>query len=158
MREVMRIVGDVVALVVVLLIAYGFIVGCMMLAADEPKLQPDPSAVLIVPCTITDWYDGDTPTIEVTMRVKVRLIDCWAPEVATTNLAEKAKGIASRDYAAKRFPIGSEAKLTIPIEGMDRMDDAMTLSRVLGYLTVDGVNVSEAQVKAGHATRTKVVR
>ena len=156
MREIMKIVGDALALILFLTLV--FLLICRMLIADEPKPQPDPAAVLIVPCTIVEWYDGDTPTVDVTLRVRVRLLDCWAPEVSTRDKREKVKGIASRDHAAQRFPVGTIAKLTIPIEGMDRLDDAITLGRVLGYLTVDGVNISEAQVKAGHATKVKVSR
>ena len=156
MREMLKLVGEAFAIIVVLTLV--LLALCCVLTADESTLRPDPAAVLIVPCTITEWHDGDTPTVEVTMRVRVRLLNCWAPEVSTKNAVEKAKGLASRDHASRRFPIGSEAKLIIPIEGMDRFDDAISLGRVLGELTVDGVNVSEAQVKAGHATKTKVAR
>ena len=72
--------------------------ACLMLLACLPhslsSVPPlaDPAAQLVVPCTITEWYDGDTPTVEITLRIRVRLEDCWAPEVTGRN---KAQGLAS---------------------------------------------------------------
>jgi endonuclease YncB( thermonuclease family) len=44
--------------------------------------------------------------------------------------------------------------LTIPLNG-DRFDDVITLGRVLGRVSVDGRDLSEQQVKAGHAKESK---
>jgi len=37
--------------------------------------------------------DGDTITVELKIPVRVRLLDCWAPETRTKDAEEKKKGI-----------------------------------------------------------------
>jgi endonuclease YncB( thermonuclease family) len=97
---------------------------------------------------------GDTMTVRVSLDMRIRLLDCWAPELKTRDQAEKVKGIAARDNLQKLAPVGSKAQLTIPLNG-DRLDDILTLGRVLGRVSVDGRDLSEQQVKAGHAKVTK---
>ncbi len=132
--------------------------ACLILLACLPHTLPsaplptEPVAQLVIPCTITEWYDGDTPTVEVTLRIRVRLKDCWAPEVTGRN---KAQGLASRDHALQTFPTGSKAMLTVELEGVDRLDGILSFGRVVGKLTVAKVDVATSQVRAGHATATK---
>ena len=130
-----------------------FLLGIACIAGSVP---PEPA--ITVPCEIVEWHDGDTPTVRITLDVRVRLLDCWAPEVVTKDAAEKARGFASRDHAAKRWPVGSKAVLNIPIADMDRFDDAITMGRVLGEIYVGDENISAEQVKAGHATPKKVTK
>ncbi len=124
-----------------------FLVGWLT-AADEPRSQ------ISVPCEVVEVYDGDTMTVRVSMDMRIRLLDCWAPEVKTKDQAEKVKGIAAREHLLKLAPVGSKAQLTIPLDG-DRLDDILTLGRVLGRVSVDGRDLSEQQVKAGHAKVSK---
>ena len=113
-----------------------------------------PSPAISTPCEIVEWYDGDTATVRLTLDLRVRLLDCWAAEVKTTDLEEKKRGIAARDYVRSRYPVGSKATLEIPLRG-ERLDDVLTLGRVLGRIWVNGRDVSSDQVESGHATREK---
>lgn len=45
--------------------------------------------------------------------------------------------------------------LTVSLEGADRLGDVLSFGRVVGKLTVAGVNVATSQVETGHATFTK---
>lgn len=130
-----------------------FVVG---LRAGATDARPEPPAAITVPCEIIEWYDGDTPTVRVSLDARIRLLDCWAAEVHTKDLAAKARGIAARDHARHVFPVGSKGMLEIPLDGKQRFDDAITLGRVLGRVWVDGKDCSAEQVKAGHATTIKV--
>lgn len=123
-------------------------VACACLMAEQPRSQ------ICVPCEVVEVYDGDTMTVRVSMDLRIRLLDCWAPEVKTKDDAEKVKGIAARNHLQKLAPVGSTAQLTIPLNG-DRLDDILTLGRVLGRVSVDGKDLSEQQVKAGHARVSK---
>lgn len=118
--------------------------------------EPVPPASINVPCEIVEWYDGDTATVRVSLDMRVRLIDCWAAEVHTKDAAAKVRGLAARDHARQKFPVGSHGMLEIPLDGKQRFDDAITLGRVLGRVWVDGKDCSTEQVKAGHATTIKV--
>lgn len=113
-----------------------------------------PQPAIITPCEIVEWYDGDTATVRLSLDIRVRLLDCWSPEVKTTDLEEKKRGIASRDYVRSRYPAGSDATLEIPLRG-ERLDDVLTLGRVLGRIWVNGRDVSSDQVESGYATREK---
>ena len=95
-------------------------------------------------------HDGDTITVDVTRRIRVRLLDCWAPEVRTRNLAEKVAGIAAQNHLRTLLPIGAEVRLHVPTDSND-IGDWMTLSRVLGRVWLRGVDVAEEMVQAGLA-------
>lgn len=121
-------------------------VACLL--AEQPRGE------ISVPCEVVEVYDGDTMTVRVSVDLRVRLLDCWASEVKTKDDAEKAKGIAARDHLRSIAPNGAKAQLTIPLNG-ERLDDILTLGRVLGRVSVGGKDLSEQQVKAGHARVSK---
>jgi endonuclease YncB( thermonuclease family) len=105
---------------------------------------------------VVQVYDGDTIVVDVTRRFRVRLLDCWAPEVRTRNDSEKKAGFAARDNLAKLLPVGSTCTVAIPSSVDGELQDVLTMGRFLAHVWSDGgVNVSESQVKAGHATRAK---
>lgn len=123
-------------------------------AVPAAALKPQPESFISAPCEIVEVYDGDTVTVRVSLDLRVRLLDCWAPEVRTTDAAEKVKGQAARDHLRKLAPVGSAAQILIPLTG-HRLDDIITMGRVLAYLSVNGQDLSHQQVSAGHATKTK---
>jgi len=123
-----------------------FIVGAVFVVTEQLVGSP-PTPQLQLPCKITEVYDGDTVTVEVTLKARVRLLDCWAPELRDTG------GKASRDNL-KPYE-GKEAILQIPLEGVDRLDDVLTFGRILGNIYVEDVSLSEEQVGKGFATKKK---
>jgi len=40
-------------------------------------------ARLVLPCAIVEVYDGDTITVRLTLDLRVRMLDCWTPEIRT---------------------------------------------------------------------------
>ncbi len=133
-------------IVVVLTACFCALWSCVF--ADEPRGQ------ISIPCEVVEVYDGDTMTVRVSLDMQVRLLDCWAPELKTRDQSDKVKGIAAREHLQKLAPVGSKAQLTIPLTG-DRLDDILTFGRVLGRVSVNGRDLSEQQVKAGHAKVSK---
>jgi endonuclease YncB( thermonuclease family) len=114
-----------------------------------------PPLGLTARCKVIEVYDGDTVTVEVRTIARVRLLDCWAPEVRTRDDAEKLRGFAARDHLAKAIE-GRHAVLHIPSSSeIERLDGLLTFGRVLGSLYIDGQDVAEMMVAAGHATATK---
>lgn len=148
-----------------ILLAIAFLVAVLGLAKFGISADKVPSPQLTVPCEVTEVYDGDTVTVKVTLLLRVRLLDCWAPEIKTRDAHEKQLGLASRDALRDlvfcdqfRNDAGTaNAVLSIPIADMDRLDDAITLGRVLGdiYLEGDQHSLSTWQRSMGHAYRTK---
>ena len=104
-------------------------------------------------CRVIDVYDGDTITVEVTKRLKVRLLDCWAPEVRG---ATRAEGIAARD-SLRAIALEQQAVLHIPSHTEGEIWRLWTFGRVLGRVWVRGgdQSLSEQMVAAGHASRGK---
>lgn len=104
---------------------------------------------------ITEVYDGDTITVEVTRRFRVRLLDCWAPEIRTKDAEEKARGLEATAYLTA-LAEGREAILHVPMEGVDAAQ-AWSMGRILGHVWVvgDDRTLSERMVEARHATKTK---
>ena len=143
--------------------------GSCLTATDPPR------AGLTMPCEVVEWHDGDTGTVRVTVDIRVRLLDCWAPEVHGRKLteaelklskpdqaavisaiaAEKQRGFDSLKSVSQIAPVGSRGQLEIPFTGADRSDDLFTMGRVLGRVWIDGKDVSAMQVDSGHATAVK---
>lgn len=106
------------------------------------------------PARIIDVIDGDTLRVEITRRLIVRLLHCYAPESRTTNKAEKKRGEAATAYMLAMVPLGHPVCVHIPANTID-FADLLTLNRVLGRVWSDGRDLSEEMVAAGHATATK---
>ena len=149
-------VGWLLAWAVVFLISVGAGVG-----AGEP-LVPTPAGVevddnpfcviqprpgLSARCRIIEVYDGDTLTVELRIPVRVRLLDCWAPELRDPG------GIESRDHLDELAAL-QDGTLWVPWDHARRAGDVWSFDRILGHVWVDGYDkpVSELQVDAGHAT------
>ena len=100
--------------------------------------------------------DGDTVEVEVVRKLRIRILDCWAPETRTTDLDEKEKGIVSKEHLQKLLPAGSPVTVAIPSSVDGEIQDVLTMGRFLAHIwNTDGINVAEEQVKSGHATKEK---
>jgi len=130
-------------------------------ARDAPDghehIAPDREPFGIVfAAEVTRVIDGDTVVVTpVRAPVTVRLLDCWAPESRTKNLAEKAKGQSSASHLA-RMATGKEVKVFLPVSPGESLGQSLTFGRVLGHVYLkDGRSLAEEQVSAGHATTHK---
>ena len=141
----------------------GLILGVSMLNAalpaepdPPPEEPPVPGLRISLPCEIVEVYDGDTVTARVTIDIRVRLLDCWAPEIKTKNLKEKELGLASK-AAAVQLAEKKKGTLTIPLDQAARLDDLFTFGRLLGDVWIEGEAASLADQldRSGHAKRTK---
>ena len=106
------------------------------------------------PALVTRVIDGDTIEVSINRTIRIRLLDCWAPETRTTDDAEKALGIAALNYLTL-LAISRECVVDVPIEGAAKFGDSMTFGRVLGHVSVDGVDLAEQMVRSGHAHATR---
>ena len=108
--------------------------------------------------------DGDTVDVSITRTIRVRLLDCYAPETRTKDSKEKVRGYESKKYlydmltqvfyndrAARKQ---KQVTLFMPADDKGELKDNFTFSRVLGRLFVNGEDVSELMVEAGKATKT----
>lgn len=98
--------------------------------------------------------DGDTLVVELRRVVHVRLLECWAPESRTTDPEEKQRGLAAKANM-QQLAADKECLVFIPADAHGNLSHEFTMGRVLGYVYVDGRDLSEAQREAGHATATK---
>ena len=125
------------------------------MSAEPAKILK--SRGIVTQCRVIKVYDGDTVTVQpVLPEFHVRLLDCWAPEVKGKGVkaTEKVEGFRSRDNLKQLLPEGSMCLVEIPTTG--RLDKSLTFGRILAKVyNADGVDVSEAQVASGHATKTK---
>jgi endonuclease YncB( thermonuclease family) len=99
---------------------------------------------------VTRVLDGDTIEVEITRRVRVRLLDCWAPET-------RDPGGPASTANLKRLLGEGEVTLLVPTDSED-ISDIWTFGRALGYVwsTADAdKSVSQLQVEQGHATKEK---
>lgn len=95
--------------------------------------------------------------VEVARVVRVRLLDCWAPESRTRDLIEKQRGLASKRHLQELCPRGRSVTLHVPAAEHGHFDEVITLGRVLGrvWLDAEEQDLSTIQCAAGHAYATK---
>lgn len=107
------------------------------------------------PGVVTRVLDGDTLEVRVERTVRIRLLDCWAPETRTKDADEKRAGQAAKRHLHK-LAIDKAVAVHVPIEADARFGEAMSMGRVLGYVQLaDGTDLSQEMVAAGHATKKK---
>lgn len=98
--------------------------------------------------------DGDTMDVMLMLPVRVRMINCWAPEITGE---QKLDGIAAKEQLEKMAPVGSRVRVQVPTAEADALGDVLTFGRVLGHVwrENDNESLSELMVAAGMATTTK---
>jgi len=125
----------------------------------------EPPKGITTDCKVVRVIDGDTVDVAITRTIRVRLLDCWAPETRTKDPVEKVKGHESKKYLHNLLKqvfyndlaARKQKKITlfIPADEQGELKDNFTFSRVLGRLFVDGEDVSERMVESGKATKDK---
>lgn len=97
--------------------------------------------------TVLDVHDGDTLTIQVpsenNKRYKVRMLGVDTPEVEFFEYSQGDAAFAARDFLRELVPVGSTATVQFDADGFDKHN------RVLGRITVDGVEVNREMLKSG---------
>jgi endonuclease YncB( thermonuclease family) len=108
--------------------------------------------------------DGDTLEVEIRRVVRVRMLDCWAPEsrkdrrvAKAAQTAEKQSGIAARENL-RQLCEGRDVIVQIPSHV--EVAKGITLNRWLANVWVegDGESLAEKQVAGGFAERVKPER
>lgn len=134
-----------------------FLGGQMLSAAFRDPPEPSWTTKAVV----TNIVDGDTVDVEIRRTIRVRLIDCWAPEThmdgrlpEARQAAEKKAGLKSKEDL-KALALGKPVILQVPTS--EDLLKSTTMGRVLGRVWLEGdeESLSEKQVKAGNATREK---
>jgi len=128
----------------------------LLLIACFPTFSLSDETQLRVPCEVIEVYDGDTVTVRLTVDVRIRLIDCWAPEIRTKDALEKQYGQHARLTLAELLH-GERTHLIVPLSGADRLDDVLTLGRVLGRIWIadSQLDASDEMVRMGVAMGVK---
>lgn len=130
-------------------LAVGLIFGLLGgFAAAEP-----PQEGLTVRASVVRVLDGDTIEVELRRVVRVRLLDCWTPEL---HGAEKTRAELAKRHC-ERLAKNTHGILFIPTDNARQIGDVTTLGRVLGHYWPDDSDqsLSELMVSSGYARRTK---
>ena len=109
--------------------------------------------------------DGDTMEVAVTRKIRVRLRNCWAPELepidqrrqwALKKDIPENSGMASQLHLS-RLAEGFQVRVFVAGSPDDEFSDVTSMGRVIGdvYLLKDNTNLAAAQVAAGHATKER---
>ena len=117
--------------------------------AEKLAFSQCPPFGVAMPCKIIEVYDGDTLVIESVGggRLRVRLLDCWAPELKDPG------GIAARDFCRLAVEQSIETAIWIPFKA--NIAAMLTFGRVLAHIYCNGHNLTELIVAAGHGSLTK---
>ncbi len=108
--------------------------------------------------TIGRWVDGDTVDLDIDLGFdiilrdqRVRLSGVNTPETRTRDLAEKARGLAAKEYVNKMAPSGSKVILRTT-----KYDAKGKFGRILGQILFESGNgkyvINELLINEGHAT------
>ena len=136
----------------------------------EPVVTEPPPIDIPYPCivmrgTVIYAHDADTihfiPDVRV---IKVRLLGSrppgatknrgvWSPEI--NRAAEKEAGMKARDYLVGIVGDGKNSVMRIPLDMGDELLDSTSFGRPMAEVWVNGVQIGEAVIAAGHATAEK---
>jgi len=122
---------------------------------DEWELAMSQPPLGIVARAIVDRViDGDTVDVLLTIPVRVRLLNCWAPEITGS---DKTRGIQSKEAMQRLVQPGDKVRVHVPTGEVDAMAGVLTFGRVLGnvYRENEQQTLSEIMVAAGMASETK---
>ena len=128
------------------MITLALVAWSLVAATEQPPLGITARAY------VTRILDGDTVELELRLPVRVRLLDCWAPELRTP------EGPASKEALTKLLPVGSKVVLHVPTTKAKNASDVLTFGRVLGHIWRKGKNASAEMVQQGFATEKKQKR
>lgn len=114
---------------------------------------------------ISRVIDGDTVEVTITRTIRVRLIDCWAPEKRIDprlspidQNAAKLRGVAAMAHL-QQIAECKLCTLQIPThptaDATQDMGESFSMGRAVGRVWIDDGDLSEIQVQHGYATRTK---
>jgi endonuclease YncB( thermonuclease family) len=107
--------------------------------------------------------DGDTVEVAITRKVRVRLRNCWAPELEPIEQRRKwgkyppdNTGAASH-YHLRNLAEGYQVRVFVAGSPDDEFSDVTSFGRLVGdvYRLKDNTNLAAAQVQAGHATKER---
>lgn len=125
-------------------------------AADQSQNKIiNHTPAIISSAKIIDVHDGDTVTVLVQKQLKIRLLDCWSPELS------QPEGISAKNYLQSILKNDDEIMVEIPLT--TDISKSLTFGRFLGFIYKDingdgqEENISNEMVKAGHATKTKQI-
>jgi endonuclease YncB( thermonuclease family) len=134
--------------------------GMHVLTAGQAA--PDPAWT--TPAKVVRVIDGDTLEVEISRKLRVRMLDCWAPESRrdprlgeSERSAEKAKGQAAKENL-NSLANGREVIVSVPLSADGDLAKVWTMGRVLGHVWLADKpekSLSVQQVEAGHATKEK---
>ena len=120
-----------------------------------------PPPGFIVDGTVVRVIDGDTVVVRSQIEYQIRLLDCWAPESRTKDLAEKQRGLAAK---ARMQELADCQQCRVFMPAARTVADMITMGRILGrvWILQDGsptdTDLSSIMVSEGHATLTKEVK
>lgn len=157
----MKKITEIIQITTVAIIATPIVSACHIAAyilsfsifLDKPA-PPEPKIAEYAIITKVD--DGDTVSITFSKEYKIRLLDCWAPEITGK---EKLEGIKSKDYLQSILKPGDKVIVEIPIT--EKFQDSISFGRILGRVWKDvdndgePDNISEVMVKNGFAKSKK---
>mgnify|MGYP001590396595 CR=1 FL=1 len=126
------------------------LVGVIVISGGLSVDNTLPTPQLVLPASVVSIHDGDTCTVDVVLRMNLRLLDCWAPEVTGK---QKPEGLRSKKRL-EELALGKEGMLIVPL--FPDLGKATSMSRILGRLNIDGNDISETMVREKFATKTKV--
>lgn len=124
--------------------------GLLTFSGGEQPVSTAPEPGWTAEAQCVGVHDGDTLTIVVRKTYRIRLLDCWAPEVTGP---QKAAGIKSLQ-SLQNMALGRVCTVFVP-EKQEDIGKSTSMSRFLGRVWVHGQDISQAQCDAGMACKTK---
>lgn len=108
--------------------------GPIVPIADPISVAPAcPAPGITLDGEVVRVIDGDTVVVRSAVEYKVRLLDCWAPESRTRDLAEKQQGLKAK-HRLEELATAKPVRVHLPAAG--DLEEMLTLGRVLGRVWV----------------------
>ena len=114
-----------------------------------------PELGIVARAAVERVIDGDTVDVRLLngLPVRIRLLNCWAPEVRGV---EKPAGERSKAFLQNLLPVGKAVRVKVPTGEAVDLGGVLTFGRILGEIWLGDTNVSTLMVTKGLATEEKI--
>ena len=145
------------------LTAYSAIIMFYHLKMQAAKAEVHPDPAWTTKAVVTRVIDGDTLEVEIRRTMRVRMLDCWAPESKidprvdeSQQDREKKKGLKSKAHL-EELAAGKVVIVRVPVDPTGDIAKSITMGRILGHVWIehDSKSLNERQVEGGYATKNK---
>ena len=123
-------------------------------------MEPPPLGLTARAVVMDHDHDGDTLPVQVYLPLRVRIRDCWAPDLRGGDAVSRSMGYAAQLHMTELLPAHTPINIHIPTEHARGPQSIMSFGRVLAdvWRRRDNKSMASQMIEDGYAWATKAAQ